>query len=219
MRRYYQASSLLVSLMIISGLLLLIFINKEDLFLIDRGKHHLQREYLNAQLSLLDKMPINEQSECEKLKLLIIEIPLDRYTYRFYCQFSSIFIKPKPTKEKFIFVNDISERLNIARYREGIYFIQTLADLPPTTEHSPKIVVALQDIDERLTQDFYGIIITEHYLNFTDKKVYGTIYSTNPRNNTNRRNHSYKRNVIEQLEQQFSSWDYLPYSRNIIANE
>lgn len=219
MRRYYRASSLLVSLMIISGLLLLIFLNKEDLLLIDRGKHHLQQDYLNAQLVLLDKMPINEQDECEKLKSSVVNIPLDHYTYRFYCQFSSIFIKPKPTKEKFILVNEISEWLNIDRYREGIYFIHTLAELPPTTEQTPKMVMALQDIDERLTQDFYGIIMTEHYLNFTDKKVYGTIYSTHPSNNSNRRNHSYKRNVIEQLDQQFSSWDYLPSSRNIIANE
>ncbi|MBV6547454.1 DUF2572 family protein, partial [Ursidibacter maritimus] len=125
---------------------------------------------------------------------------------------------PKPTKDKYIQVDNILDWLDLERYQSSLHYASSLDELPNSSESEPQIVIMTNDIDERLNQDFYGIIITDHYFDIKGKKIYGVLYSSYD-NFREERNLSYKSSVVNTIEEQFSYWQYLPYSRNLLAND
>ncbi|MCO4166183.1 hypothetical protein L1M14_01245 [Actinobacillus suis] len=77
----------------------------------------------------------------------------------------------------------------------------------------------MRDIDETLSQDFYGIIITNHYFDIKgNAKFYGILYSSYD-NNREERNITFKKNVVLNLENKYAHWQELPDSRNMLNNE
>lgn len=219
MRNRVSGSALITSLMILSSILLAMLIYKSEWIGSEKVTQSFYADYLSDKLALIEKLNEDEQSVCEKEKREEIVIRLNKMVYRYSCERKTLFLKPKPTREKFIAVDKVENWLDIDNYRHKITFIRTLSELPPSSENNPQVVMTLNDIDERLSQDFYGIVITPHYFNFTDKKIFGTIYSENSRNDPNRRNLSYKRTVIDAVEEELSSWSFLANSRNILSNE
>ena len=74
-------------------------------------------------------------------------------------------------------------------------------------------------IDEKLDKDFYGIIITQDYFDITGKgKIYGALYSSFD-NVREERNLTFKKSVIANLDNKFSIWQEIPYSRNVLKND
>ncbi len=76
---------------------------------------------------------------------------------------------------------------------------------------------ACNDIDENLPQDFYGIVITDYLFDIRGKKMYGVLYSSYD-NAREERNLTFRRAVINNLENKYSYWKYLPNSENSIGN-
>lgn len=218
MRIYYSGSTLLVSLILLAGISLTLFFSREKLLANERFTQALQKHYLSEQLKLNELLKLDKQQTCREQRKDTVVYRLKELTYAFHCDFSSLFLY-KPTKEKYIQVDRFEQWLNLADYAGSIHYINALDELPSSTEHSPKIVRVMQPINARLTQDFYGIIMTDYPFYFTDRKIYGVLYSTHPENNITRRNLSFKRSVIQNLEQQFSYWSFLPHSQSLLFNE
>lgn len=216
MKHYPSAGTVSTSLILLSAIFSLLFLSKARWLSDERITRNSYQQHLHHKLHLLDYLQQNEETACQQAAQQTVRYPLGKQYYSFHCEFHSLFLKPKPTKEKFISVEKIEQWLDTESYAPYFHPIRTLADLPPSSENDPQIAIALNEIDERLSQDFYGIILTEHYFNFTDKKIYGTIYSAHPRNDPNRRNLSFKRQVIENLERKYSRWQYLPHSRSTL---
>lgn len=214
--RAYSASTLLVTLMLLLSVTLFFLFHRENLLKNDRAIHQDYQHYLVDKLQLNTLIRLDKETTCQQQKKDTISYSMRYFDYSFHCVFHSLF-KRKPTKEKYIQVEQITDWLNIAKYQSAAIYIDTLSALPHSTETNPQIVIATQAISGRLTQDFYGIVITDYPFSFTDKKIYGTIYSTYKENDSNRRNHSFKRSVIQGLEDKFSSWEFLPNSENIIT--
>lgn len=219
MKRYYSASSLLITLILLSGLFSVIFLNKDSLLKQEKVSLFYYQQYLTDKYQLIEKLAIDPEIECQNQKQTNVIFEFKVMKYSFHCQFSSIFDPFKPTKEKYIQVDKIENWLNLLPYQSEIYKINHLSELPQSSIDNPKIVITLQDINEKLEKDFYGIVITDYLFDLTgSKRMYGTLYSTYD-NLREERNLSYKKEVIQHLENKFSSWHYLPYSRNILANE
>lgn len=217
--RYYSASSLLISLMMISSIGIILFMSKDYWLGNENISHNQNAIYLSEKLALLEYQKLDKELECDKQKQASVNLQIKHLYYGFHCEFRSIFIKPKPTKEKYILVDNINEWLDLESFSANVYVISSLSELPSSSEENPKIVRTSQAINERLTQPFYGIVITDHPFNYTDKRIYGTIYSSYAGNDPNRRNLSYKRTIIQNIERDNSRWHYLPNSINILHNE
>ncbi|MGX2948411.1 DUF2572 family protein, partial [Frederiksenia canicola] len=99
---------------------------------------------------------------------------------------------------------------------EKIYRIHSLSELPKSSESNPQVVIALNDIDGALQENFYGIIITDYYFDVRGKyKIFGALYSSF-NNQREERNLTYRRKVIDNIEQHFSHWEYLENSRHLL---
>lgn len=216
--RTYSASALLVTLMLLLSVTLFFLFHRENLLKNDRAIYQDYQHYLADKLQLNTLIRLDKEKHCQQQKKETVSFAMRYFDYSFHCVFHSLF-KRKPTKEKYIQVEQIDDWLNIAEYQSAVIYIDTLSALPHSSETNPQIVMATQAIRGRLTQDFYGIVITDYPFVFTDKKIYGTIYSTYKENDSHRRNHSFKRSVIQGLEDKFSSWAFLPNSENILQNE
>lgn len=205
--------------MLLSGLLSFIFLNKENIFLNIKYTQNEYFSYLTQQWKLIEFLKLNENAQCNNLQQASVIKQDKLFQYSFHCVKKSIFIQPYPTKEKYIPVNNIRNWLDVDYYSAEIIPISSLNEFPISSEDNPKIVRALNDIDEQLTRDFYGVVITDHLFDIKGRyKIYGTIYSTYD-NQREERNLTYKRKVIENLDKQFSRWEYLSNSRNMLANE
>lgn len=77
-------------------------------------------------------------------------------------------------------------------------------------------MIAQNEINENLPEDFYGIVITDYLFDITGKKMYGTLYSSYD-NARKERNLTFKKEVIRQLEAKYSYWRYLANSENMIG--
>ena len=76
-----------------------------------------------------------------------------------------------------------------------------------------------RQIEERLDEHFYGIIITDYYFDITgSKRVYGVLYSTFD-NEREERNLTFRRAVVDNLEKKYSKWHLVPNSKNILNNK
>ncbi len=218
MRKYLSAGVLLVSFVIISGLLALLFLSKNVLLDREKLSHYFYQDYLTDKFKLIDQVHLDENQLCREQQKPVIRFTFKFLDYRFHCENYSIFIQPKPTQDKYIAVDDIRQWLDIDKYHADIVFIRSLKDLPESSESHPKIVIALQEINERLDRDFYGIMITDFYFDITGRRFYGALYSSYD-NAREERNLSYRRAVIDNIEKRFSDWRYLPNSRNLLAHD
>lgn len=216
-KTYFKANSLLVGLILISGILSIVFFSRDHWLHQEKtslGDYH---RYLSHQLKLKDS--IKSSPLCTEQKSKIIKIEIDGYIFRYGCEKQSVFVKPKPTKEKYIPINKIEDWLDTDTFKSEISYITSLSELPQSTEKSPKIVITKNAIDERLDQHFYGIIITEHYFDITgSKKIYGALYSSFD-NEREERNLTFRKAVIDNIDNQYAKWHLLPYSRSLFINE
>lgn len=212
--RNFKATVLLVGLMSLSGVLTLIFLAREKFIGYERHSNHYYQQYLTDKMALFKRSALDEDNECRQTKRNEINVELTHSVYQFYCEQSSFFIGNLPSKKTVVF-EQISDYL---RLNETIPITQinTLAELPPTSSTEPKIVVVTQDIDEKLTRDFYGILITQHYFNLKNgAKMYGVLYTTQESDKSNRYV-TYSREVVKYFDEHYSIWHFLPYSRNLL---
>lgn len=209
----YQGSSLVVTLMVLSSILLIIFINKDNLIRQEKLTQFYYQKSLEDKLKLVELNNKNRLDEfCQKYKIEKGMIKLERVNYFFACY--SLFLNIKLVKKKYIQIDDLSKLINLELARKDIYYINKLADLPESSLSNPKIVIVNNEINESLEQDFYGIIITHYPFNITGKRIYGTLYSSY--HNLDRKL-TYKKEVIENLQNKY--WHYQPYSRNLLGND
>lgn len=219
MRYHHQGSSLFVSILLLLSIFSFLFLGKEKLFFYQKQIQKYQLAELPERWQFALDYQQNNHQLCAMQKQNSVIKSYQHIQYSIHCEFRSLFLQPKPTKEKYIQVENINEWLDLDHYHQFFYPIKTLADLPNSDENDPKIAIALNAIDETLTKNFYGIIITDYLFDIKGKgKIFGTIYSTY-NNQREERNLTYRRKVIDNLEEKFSRWEYLPYSRNILANE
>ena len=116
-------------------------------------------------------------------------------------------------------MDNIENWLDLDSYASQIIYINSLSELPKNSEDDPKIVVAKKAIEERLDEHFYGIIITDYHFDITgSKKVYGVLYSTFD-NEREERNLTFRKAVVDNLEQKYSKWYLVPNSKNILNNK
>lgn len=180
-----NASALLVSLILISSILAILFLTKEKWISQQNITQFYSEKYLADKYHFLALYKEDKNKLCQKLKKdMIIQSDfspqkLNFLQYQFECQFNSLFRDKKPTKEKYIPFVQSSDYLDLANVpSQEIYTIRTLSELPPSSEDNPKIVIAQNEINENLPQDFYGIVITDYLFDITGKKMYGTLYSS-----------------------------------------
>ncbi|MGX2968138.1 DUF2572 family protein [Ursidibacter sp. B-7004-1] len=221
MSRISPASALLTSLLLIVSILALLFLFQQDILYRDRYTQNIYHQYLNQKYQLLPELRKSlpeRDNECNQNKKEKIIKQAGDIQYQYSCDFKSIFIQPKPTKDKYIQVDNILNWLDLKTYQAALHYVSSLDELPHSSENDPQIVIMQNDIDESLKKDFYGIIITDYYFDIKGKKIYGVLYSSY-NNLREERNLTYKRSVVDTIEKQFSYWQYLPNSRNILAND
>ncbi|MEG9489021.1 DUF2572 family protein [Mannheimia indoligenes] len=218
-----NASALLVSLILISSILAIFFLTKEKWIRQQNITQFYSEKYLADKYYILALYKQDKNKLCQKLKKdMIIQSDfspqkLNFLQYQFECQFNSLFKDKKPSKEKYIPFTQLSDYLDLANVpAQEIYTIRSLSELPSSSEDNPKIIIAQNEINENLPQDFYGIVITDYLFDITGKKMYGTLYSSFD-NAREERNLTFKKEVIAQLEAKYSYWQYLPHSENTIG--
>ncbi|WP_053067743.1 DUF2572 family protein [Muribacter muris] len=213
------ASSLLVTLVIISILLTFIFTDKALFIRQEKINQNEYFNYLNDKFKLIKEInQSNSQrnARCAEIKNDTVLIKLGNINYHFHCEFISLFLEKEPTK-KYISFEHIEDYLNLISV--PIIKVSSLADLPISSIDEPKIVILTDAISGKLEQDFYGIIITHHYFELKfGAKFYGVLYSSYP-NESKNRYITYQSEVIKNLKEKYSYWQYLPHSRNILNNE
>ncbi|MGX2955926.1 DUF2572 family protein [Ursidibacter arcticus] len=221
MSRTYPASVLLTSLLLIVTILAVLFLFQQDILYRSHYTQNSYHQYLNQKYKLLTELQKSSNelnNECNKYKKERITKHASNIQYQYSCDFKSIFIQPKPTKDKYIQVDNILNWLDLKTYQSSLHYVSSLDELPDSSENNPQIVIMEKDIDESLKKDFYGIIITDYYFDIKGRKIYGVLYSSYD-NFREERNLTYKRSVVDAIEKQFSYWQYLPNSRNILAND
>ncbi|WGE88934.1 DUF2572 family protein [Actinobacillus arthritidis] len=213
-RHKFKATVLLAGLISLSGILSLIFLSREKFISYEQKANHYYHQYLNDKMALLKQHAIDENAVCLKAKQDEILIELTHSTYQFYCEKSPFFLG-KPPSKKIVIFGQITDHL---RLNESIPIMEseTLSELPPTTPSNPKIVILGQDINEKLTRDFYGVLITQHKLALkSGAKIYGILYSSQE-DHKNSRYITYSREVVDYFDKQYSSWHFQANSRNIL---
>ncbi len=68
MKRYYPASSLLITLILLSGLFAVIFLNKDSLLKQEKVGLFYYQQYLTDKYQLIEKLAIDPEIECQKTK-------------------------------------------------------------------------------------------------------------------------------------------------------
>lgn len=220
MQKRFPASSLLVSLILLSAIGVSLFLSRDYWLNSEKVSLNNYENFLAEKIRLLGYENVDKTAICQAQQKKTAELKLkNQLDYRFHCKFSSIFLKPKPTKEKYILVENLADWLDMESYADSILLISSLDELPANSENNPIIVRTTQAISGRLRQPFYGIVITDYPFDFTDKRIFGTIYSSFSGNEPNRRNHSFRRAVINHIEQKYSTWHYFPNSTHLLHNE
>lgn len=220
MKKIYSASALFTSLLIFSGVLVIMFLFKDNILYINESMQNHYQRYLNDKHQLITEIHKNSSqldAECNRYKKELIKIDYKVVKYQFSCQTKSIFVRGKP-KQAYIRINDILQWIHLDHFRDRIYFISSLTELPESSRSDPKVVIMLGEVNEKLNKKFYGLIITEHSFNVSGKKIYGALFSTTQAKISDGFI-TYNESVINEIERQFSYWAYLPYSRNLLANE
>lgn len=216
MIRKYQGSSLLSSLLILSGILTLLFFAKENWLKQESVANGYYQKYLSSKMALLKKV---DQDQCATYQKQEVTEEVKILPYSYLCEKSSLFIKPKPTREKYIAFDNIENWLDLKKYQSEILYITSLSELPKNSETTPKIVIAKNAIDEKLEDNFYGVVITDYYFDITgSKKIFGVLYSSFD-NEREERNLTFRKAVVDNLEKQYFEWHLVPNSKNLLKNE
>lgn len=210
MRISLNANAALISLIILSSIFAFLFLEKEQLF---RQYHLIQNEHkqhLIKNFKATPKIMEDEKILCDKFQQEIIQIE----NYSFHCVYKSIFIDKEP-KKKYIAYKNIQEYLDIEYYHSYIHNVKSVSEFPQSSASSPKIVRLLNPVDETLTTNFFGLVITDFYFDITGGYIYGALYSSYD-NNPKERNISYNPEVIKNINKNLSRWEYLPHSKNFL---
>lgn len=216
MIRRLDGSSLLSALLILSGILTLLFFAKENWLKQESVSNGYYHQYLSSKMALSKKLG---QNQCAIFQQQEIAENVKTLPYSYLCEKRSLFIKPKPTKEKYISFNNIEDWLDLNKYRSDILYISSLSELPKNSESTPRIVIAKNVIDEKLEDNFYGIVITDYYFDITgNKKIFGVLYSSFD-NEREERNLTFRKAVIDNLESQYSEWHIVPNSTHLFRND
>lgn len=223
MRFYQKGSVLMVSLILVLSILSLLFLTKDKFIQQQNITTFYSEKYLADKnrflsLNLNNKHQICQENKKEKISLAdLSNQKFEFLQYHFHCQFYSLFRDKRPSKEKYIPFTQIEDYLDLSNVPESeIFLIQTLADLPPSSEADPKIVKALNPIDENLPQNFYGIVITDYLFDIKGKKMFGTLYSSFD-NAREERNLTFRKEVLAKLEEKYAYWRYLDNSSNMLG--
>lgn len=216
--KHPKGSILLTALILLIGILATIFLAKNDAISYTQKANAAYHAYLKEKIALVNLHRQDKNQQCITQQKEIIEIKLNKLDYLFHCQ-KLTFFKHKVNSKKYVSLNKFSDELDLKNYQHLIYKINSLLELPDTSINEPKIVLAQNAIDETLTKNFYGIILTEHLFDISGRtKIYGKLYSTFD-NEREERNLTYKKEVLEKLEQATTHWQYLPHSTRIKAHE
>ncbi|HDL3873177.1 TPA: DUF2572 domain-containing protein, partial [Mannheimia haemolytica] len=117
MNKYKNASALLVSLILISTILSVLFLSKEKWLGQQNITHFYREKYLSDQYNFLALYPQDKTQICQKFqKEQISQEDLSDKQFRFLqyqfaCQFHSLFKDKKPTKEKYIHFTRLADYL------------------------------------------------------------------------------------------------------------
>ena len=219
MKKYYAASSLMVPLVMLSGIALLLFLNKERVLQREKISQYDYQHYIFNRFQLISTLDtLDMQQACEIQQKEKINIVINRLSYSFLCENRRLFVAPssKIAKNKYVMHSDLTQLINFDYFQHDIIEITSLAELPESSEQNPRVVKLLNPIDnETLEADFYGLVISEYPLTFKGKRIFGSVYSTLP-STINTRNSSYKANVIAELDRRYSTWHAQPHSRTIL---
>ncbi len=210
----FKASTGLVTLILLSCILVVLFVSKDNLIHTEKITQYTYHQYLVKKFNLIETLQKDKNILCRYPPK---NNPTSDQNFTFFCKKTTIF-KTELTAKKYVFFNDIRNFLDIDSYQSSIIHIRSLADLPKTSRSKPIIVIADTPIDERLKHNFYGIIITNHYFDITGKKFYGKLYSSHD-NQREERNLSYNKTVIKKLKKKYAIWSYLPHSQNMLNEE
>lgn len=223
MNQSKNASVLLVSLILIASILSILFLSKDKFILQQNMTIFYNEKSVFDKYAFLSFYPNDKNHICQKLKKPIIsqaDLTSKKHyflQYQFSCQFNSLFKDKKPTKEKYISFTQLDNYLDLSNVpQQEIHFIRSFADLPPSSESEPKIVIAQNAIDENLPNHFYGIVITDYLFDIKGKKMYGTLYSSYD-NEREERNLTFKKEVLAKLEEKYSYWQYLSRSEHMLG--
>ncbi|MDP8033744.1 DUF2572 family protein [Pasteurella atlantica] len=214
MKKLFNASVGLVSIILLMGILSVIFLAKDRWLNTEKITQYYYSDYLTKKFQLVDYLHQDKNALCNLYKKEKVEIEISGMIYQLFCKNINIF-KIEPTKKKYVPFNDIQQYLDIEHYQEQIIHIQSLKDLPKTSSRHPSVVIADNAIDESLKKNFYGIIITDYHFDIKGKKFYGKLYSSYD-NEREERNLSYKKSVIKYLKSKYGAWFYIPNSQNLL---
>lgn len=211
--KLHRGSILIISLIILSGILMFVFISRDNLIKQEKLSLLYYQKYLENRFNLVDLLSIDKLDElCKIQQTEKGKVELDRLNYYFSCH--SLFLNMKEVRKKYIQIENIKKLIHLEMAKDNIYVISSLADLPESGLSNPQIVILKNAINEQLDKDFYGIIITDYPLSITGRKIYGTVYSSYKNGD---RNLTYKKEVIENLQNRY--WHYQPHSRNLLGDD
>ncbi|MDO4698946.1 MAG: hypothetical protein Q4A60_09825 [Pasteurellaceae bacterium] len=208
MTRHRSAHILLTALLLLSGLFSLMLLHQEYWFGYNQSLQSVWKTHLTRKMAL--SMPpsrpmLDQHCQAEKRS------PIQREGYQFECEKAgSFFVRMPRSREKYIPFTDIEQVLDVKTYAAAIHPIRTLADLPPSSVDNPKVVRALNPINERLPRHFYGIVITDYPFDITDRWIVGMLYSSY--HHYDDQDVRWNRTVFKNLENQLSRWQFLPHS-------
>lgn len=223
MRVYKKASVLVIALILIVSILSFLFLNKDKFIQQQRVTTFYGEKYLSDKVKLLSFYPKFKDKVCDDFKKENInqndlsDNKLSFIKFQFKCQMNSLFRDKKPTKDKYISFTRIEDYLDLSNVPNSeIFYIRSFLDLPPTSEDNPVIAIAQNAIDENLPHHFYGIVITDYLFDIRGKKMYGVLYSSFD-NAREERNLTFKKEVLEKLEEKYSYWRYLNNSTHMLG--
>lgn len=212
-----RSNVLLSSLIMLMALLSLMFIAWDNENLIWRSDLSQQEHYLTDKWHFSHLNEHDWQTQCQHAQQNYVFFAKKQLKIRAECVRYRFFIRSVPTK-KYLQIKQFSDVIDLERFGKAVHIISHLNDLPNTSLETPKIVQFMQPIDGRLTQDFYGIILTEYPFHITDKKIYGMLISTTDNVEMGqKRNLTFKREIVNYFDHTYQQWHFLPHSLRIVG--
>ncbi|WP_196761700.1 DUF2572 family protein [[Haemophilus] ducreyi] len=206
-----------------SAVLSSLFLAKEKFIQQEKLSNYDCKRYLEHKFAITNRLnlptSLDENKICQTEKRQNIVYKIGNMVYQFACQKKDLFLGNKPTRKKYIAFTQLSDVLDLNQPAIALNYIDSLSELPISSEQEPKIVIVNKPIDDSLFRDFYGIVITNYHFDIKgNNKIYGVLYSSVD-NQRKERNLVYKKSVIEALAAKYSSWNVLPSSRNFLHSE
>ncbi|MCK3655125.1 hypothetical protein A4G19_04920 [Pasteurellaceae bacterium Macca] len=210
----YPATVLLVGILLLTALLATIFLTKSTVIQQERAGIAQYQAYLQDKFALIELLQQDENTLCQQQQQNVVEFTRPHLNYRFHCLDKDIFSGKFPTRKN-LYGNDFHQ---FTAYIENyaIKPITSWEELPKSSLSHPQIVKADNALIGHLTDDFYGILVTEYPVElYKGGKFYGAIYT--PRKVFLSRFISYKREVIENIRRDYSIWQYQENSRHLMT--